>query len=110
MNLTTRNIETSRFFRACQTLLADKGAVYTGHEEVWESFRRIAAASQCSIERVLLVFLHKHIDAIRGILVGDTTPTDEGILHRCMDAANYLALIATYATVPEPTNDLAPAD
>jgi hypothetical protein len=101
MNLTERSKLTQQFFTDCQLLLEQKGASYAPLADAYANFERRSVALGISPSAVMLGDLTKHIDALTTLISGSVDKPLEDIHHRCMDAANYLALIAVYAAQKE---------
>lgn len=74
-------------------ILFTKGQDYSGREDCLGNFKRLALQLGMTPERVLWVYLVKHLDSILSYING-TYGGSEPIIGRIYDARNYLALLA----------------
>ena len=74
-------------------LLHRKGQEYSGKEDRHANFKRLASQLKLSPEKILWIYLTKHLDGILSYINGDYAGS-EPILGRIEDARNYLALLA----------------
>jgi hypothetical protein len=74
-------------------LLQKKGQEYSGKEDRHANFTRLAAQLKLAPEKILWVYLTKHMDGILSYINGDYAGS-EPIRGRIEDARNYLALLA----------------
>lgn len=79
-------------------LMASKGREYARTEDRFDNFNRLAADLSMSRDKVLLVYLTKHMDAIKNY-VNTGNSVSEPIQGRILDALNYLLLL--YGMVEE---------
>jgi len=78
-------------------LLCSKGADYSGREDVFGNFRRIAVLSRKRIspQGAMFVLLMKHIDAIARY-VFERELSAESVVSHIKDARNYLFLLLLF--------------
>ncbi len=76
-----------------QDLLRRKGQEYSGKEDRHANFKRLALQLKLPPEKILWVYLTKHLDGILSYINGDYAGS-EPIRGRIEDARNYLALLA----------------
>lgn len=74
-------------------LLYRKGMEYSGKEDRHANFKRLAKQLNLSPEKILWIYLTKHLDGILSYINGEYTGS-EPIRGRIEDARNYLALLA----------------
>lgn len=96
MNLSDRHQATSTFFADCQIVLERKGALYADAQDAWKAVVHISNITGRMAEEELFAGLAKHIAGLRMALHSSSPAAAAEIQHRCLDAANYCALIATY--------------
>jgi hypothetical protein len=71
-----------------------KGREYARSEDRFANFDRLAKDLQLSREKVLWVYLVKHLDAITNYVKDGHTHSSEPIEGRIVDAITYLMLLA----------------
>jgi hypothetical protein len=78
-----------------EKLTTSKGDEYTlGRESALDNFERASADLGIPRDLVLMVYLGKHIDAIKNhVRMGGTAPSSEPITGRIEDAILYLLLL-----------------
>lgn len=79
-------------FKEIVALTATKGNEYAQSDDQLANFKRQSTELGVSKETVLLVFLNKHLDSIKGYVRGDTT-LSESIESRIDDSILYLLLL-----------------
>lgn len=77
-----------QIFDECLTTLGEKGRDYADKTDAFEHLKQIAQDVNLPVQKVIHVFLMKHI---RTILKG--VSTTEPIGKRCIDAINYIVLL-----------------
>jgi len=83
-----------KFFEECISISKDKGEEYTvGSGEKFKNFESVGERLGLSSEKVLLVYLLKHMDSIRYYVLNGTEASEEPIEGRIKDAVNYLCLL-----------------
>ena len=83
-----------KFFDNCLDISKKKGEEFTvGSGKKFTNFESIAARLDWTREKVLMVYLEKHIDSIRHFILHGTEASDEKIDGRILDAVNYLVLL-----------------
>ena len=83
-----------KFFQNCLEVSKAKGEEYTvGTGQKFKNFESVGERLGLSAERVLLVYLLKHMDSIRNYVLSGVESSDEPIMGRIMDARNYLLLL-----------------
>lgn len=87
-------------FEEISALTATKGNEYAQSDDQLANFRRWSADSGTSPETVLMVFMNKHLDSIKGYIRGDTT-LSESIESRIDDSILYLILLKAMVTEGE---------
>ena len=85
------------FFDGCLETLGHKSMDYSNDEDAYAEVNTIAKNLNMTPEKVLSVYLYKHITSILKHCSGQDLRT-ETIQGRLTDAANYLALIAVLQT------------
>ena len=88
-------------FNDCQKMATSKGNEYAGTENTHKNFIRLGEKLDLPPEKVLMVYLTKHLDSIDSYVKGGMDPKEltEPIRGRVIDAINYLVLLAAYDTV-----------
>jgi hypothetical protein len=94
--------ETEEFFKSCINIMNTKGAEYSGSDDKFANFKRLAAMQGLPIESIWLTYFTKHFDSlvsfvkkrnqgktVAEIEVGLSEPIDGRIL----DMINYLAIL-----------------
>jgi hypothetical protein len=94
--------DTEEFFKQCIEIMNKKGAEYSGSEDKFANFKRLAAKYGVPIEEIWGIYFSKHIDSIDsfvrkrrkgyGISFIESN-LSEPITGRIMDAINYLAIL-----------------
>ena len=87
-------------FEEISALTATKGNEYAQSDDQLANFRRQSADLGISPETVLMVFMNKHLDSIKGYIRGDTT-LSESIESRIDDSILYLILLKAMVTEGE---------
>ena len=83
-----------KFFERCLEVSKAKGEEYTiGTGEKFKNFESVGERLGLSAEKVLMVYLLKHMDSIRYYILHGTEASDESIDGRILDAVNYLVLL-----------------
>ena len=77
-----------------------------GSGEKFKNFESVGERLNLSAERVLLVYLLKHIDSIRYYVLHGVEASDEKIEGRILDAVNYLVLLYGIIYEKEHLNEL----
>ena len=78
-----------------KTLMSTKGVEYTeGIDSRFRNFEVIAAELETTPERILWVYVRKHLQAIVYYLKQDKEASDEKIISRIQDVRNYLLLLS----------------
>lgn len=70
----------------------EKGLAYAGTGDRFDNFNRLGVRLSLPREHILLVYLHKHIDAITSTIT-DKNDGGESIHSRIDDAITYLELL-----------------
>ena len=82
-----------------------KGEEYSGSQNRFANFERIADKLGLHPVEVLAVYFYKHIDSIDTYIKDKKVYSDEDIIGRVSDARNYLALlggmITKYRNLPQ---------
>lgn len=81
-------------------LLLRKGQEYSGKEDRHANFKRLALQLKLPPEKILWVYLTKHLDGILSYINGGYAGS-EPIRGRIEDARNYLALLAGMIAIKE---------
>lgn len=74
-------------------LLSSKGIEYSGKEDRFNNFNKLGIELNLSPEKILWIYLKKHLDGILSYINGEYVG-GEPIIGRINDARNYLALLA----------------
>lgn len=85
-------------FQDCAGTATSKGNEYSGLEDTHANFKRLADKLDMPAEKVLMVYMTKHLDSIDSYIksgMKNDTLT-EPIRGRIIDAINYLSLLAAY--------------
>lgn len=78
----------------CDEILATKGTEYTrGEDDRLSNFKRLAAELDIPPEKVLWVFLKKHLDTLNYAVCHNFDVESERFESRIVDARNYLDLL-----------------
>ena len=105
MTLDERNEAIAEIFQDCSKILESKGRDYSGEEDAYRNFSKVASSLGLPPRQVLLVYLSKHLDAIfNAVKENPYTPkrVAESFEQSCLDAINYLAILAAW---PHPKTD-----
>ena len=86
----------------CRDIMNSKGVAYSGVDDKFGNFNRIADKLGLDRKQVWSVYFNKHIDAIDAFLRKEYKDC-EPIQGRIMDAINYLLLL--YGMVDEEVQD-----
>lgn len=93
--------ETEEFFKQCIETMNKKGAEYSGTNDKFANFKRLAVKYSVPIEEIWGIYFSKHIDSIdtfikkrrAGYSIKQIEQNlSEPISGRIMDAINYLAI------------------
>ncbi len=90
----------SEFRERENKLLNWKNSEYARQEDKLQNFREIAALMGCPMSHVALMYMLKHVQAVKKqVLAGSfawawETPEGEGLKQRIADIRNYLLLLA----------------
>ena len=93
--------ETEEFFKQCIEIMDKKGAEYSGTNDKFANFKRLAVKYSVPIEEIWGIYFSKHIDSIdtfikkrrAGYSIKQIEQNlSEPISGRIMDAINYLAI------------------
>ena len=76
----------------CFEIMKSKGESYSGLEDKLGNFKRCAKLAGVSVEKAVLVYMIKHIDAISSYCRGEYSDCEK-IEGRIQDAINYLFLL-----------------
>ena len=76
-----------------ERLLRSKGIEYSGKEDRFSNFNKLGKELQFPPEKIVWIYLKKHLDGILSYINGEYTGS-EPIIGRIHDARNYLALLA----------------
>lgn len=84
------------FMEQCVQVAKSKGNEYSGLEDTHANFKRLADKLGLTKEKVLMVYLAKHMDSIDSFIRNgcDEAGLTEPIQGRILDAVNYLTLLA----------------
>lgn len=94
--------ETEEFFKQCIETMNKKGAEYSGSDDKFANFKRLAVKYNVPVEEIWGVYFSKHIDSIdsfvrnrrKGYGISCIEKNlSEPITGRIMDAINYLAIL-----------------
>jgi len=77
----------------CFDIMKTKGQSYSGKEDKLGNFKRLSVLTNSSPEKVLFIYLMKHIDAISSFIREEYTDS-EAIKGRIMDVINYMFLLS----------------
>ena len=69
-----------------------KGADYSAESDVLDNFKRLSGEIDISMEKVLWVYMKKHLDAVRS-WIGGKVLQSESFASRIQDIRLYLALL-----------------
>lgn len=93
MTLSEFELYYDKLVEAEKKLLESKGIEYSGKEDRFNNFRKLGIELKMAPEKVLWVYLKKHLDGILSYIHGEYAG-GEPIIGRINDARNYLALLA----------------
>ena len=101
MTITEFTAFQNQLFGECVTMASTKGSEYSHKDDAHKNFIRLGEKLDLPPEKVLMVYLTKHLDSIDSYVKGGMNPEEltEPIRGRVIDAINYLALLAAYDTV-----------
>lgn len=77
----------------CYKIMESKGISYSGLEDKLGNFKRISKLTNVNPEKVLFVYLMKHIDAISSY-IREEYKDSEHIKGRILDVINYMFLLS----------------
>ena len=83
----------NQMVEAEKKLLSSKGIEYSGREDKFNNFNKLGTELKLSPEKILWIYLKKHLDGILSYINGEYVG-GEPIIGRINDARNYLALLA----------------
>ena len=83
----------SKLVEAEKKILYSKGTEYSGKADRFANFRKLGQELGLPPEKILWIFLKKHLDGILSYINGEYVG-GEPIIGRINDARNYLALLA----------------
>ncbi len=85
----------TELFKKCQAVSNSKGNEYSGTEDTHANFKRLSKKLDIPKEKVLMVYLTKHLDSIDSFIRSgcNTENLTEPIEGRIMDAIVYLSLL-----------------
>ncbi len=81
-----------QLFDECMEIMKTKGIAYSGIEDKFGNFKRIAKSLCMSPEAVWFVYFAKHLDALTSYIRGEYSDS-EPIKGRIQDMINYLFLL-----------------
>jgi hypothetical protein len=102
MKVSDFNKQTEQFFRDCMAIMNGKGLEYSGNEDKFANFKKLAAKYNVPVEEIWGVYFTKHIDSIDSFIrkrregKGVTeieSGLSEPISGRIADAINYLFIL-----------------
>ena len=83
---------TGKIIDDCMKIMKSKGIAYSGVEDKFGNFKRIAKNLSMSPKQVWYVYFAKHLDSLTAYLRGEYSD-NEPILGRIQDLINYLFLL-----------------
>lgn len=84
----------TRLFEKAVKEIKRKNPEYARNGDVLAQFKRIAEKQKVSPEKVVLIFLEKHLDAIQHqVDAGEVLPSSENFEGRLIDVINYFSLL-----------------
>ena len=83
---------TKNFLDECMEIMKSKGMAYSGTNDKFGNFKRVAKNLCMSPEQVWFVYFSKHFDALSAYIRGEYSDS-EPIKGRIMDMVNYLLLL-----------------
>ena len=92
MTLNEFNALLDKVLEQCRDIMNSKGVAYSGTDDKFGNFKRIAKKLNLRTEQIWSVYFNKHIDAIDAYIRGEYSDS-EPIEGRIMDAINYLLLL-----------------
>lgn len=75
-------------------IFTDKGREYSGNNNRFNNFQRLGQELELPPEKILWIYLKKHLDSILSYINLEKELSSEPIIGRINDARNYLALLA----------------
>lgn len=87
--------EVEKSLNELKSVLDSKGKAYSGDEDYFANFKRIASDLNINPETVWYVYFSKHLDALKTYLSGNYCDS-EPISGRIIDLINYLILLKVY--------------
>ena len=94
--------ETKKFFEECLNVMNTKGQEYSGSEDKFANFKRLAKKYDVPAEEICGIFMTKHLDSINSFIrqrrAGKSVweievGLSEPISGRIKDAVNYLFIL-----------------
>lgn len=83
-----------KFLEECLDTMQKKGDAYAGKDQDrFANFNKLAAKLDMSREKILMVYMQKHLDAIESFIRGEYADP-EPISGRVKDVINYLLILA----------------
>lgn len=74
-----------------------KGEEYSGSKDVFRNFKDTSTGLELTKEKILWIFLRKHLDAILHYIKTGKTVSSETIWGRILDARVYLGILTCMA-------------
>lgn len=93
MNHAERQEKLEDFYARALSILRSKGKDYTSNDDAFYNFNQLAKEINSTPEKVLWVFLQKHLISITNYIQHGRLES-EPIKDRLIDASNYFALLA----------------
>jgi hypothetical protein len=102
MKVSDFNEQTEQFFRDCMAIMNGKGLEYSGNEDKFANFKKLAAKYNVPVEEIWGVYFTKHIDSIDSFIRKrregkNVTKIEAGLSEpisgRIADAVNYLLIL-----------------
>lgn len=90
-------------FPELMAIMKSKGEAYSGHEDKFGNFKRIAQKYKIPITMVWAIYFGKHLDSLDSWLRGEYVDS-EPIEGRIKDLINYLFLL--YGLIEEKKNEI----
>lgn len=80
------------FLDDCMEIMKSKGMAYSGTDDKFGNFKRVAKNLSMTPEQVWFVYFSKHFDSLSAYIRGEYSDS-EPIKGRIMDMVNYLLLL-----------------